>query len=225
MRSIFEADSANQIWLNKPSQYRDSNILVTVSTAQGEKTAYITEDSITQSYARYYVEAPPERIASSSALRFSKMKQTVKWIGYLSTVTLLSFSVLSFSGVVKARIVLTGSMAPNINAGDVIITTIPKYHFPVKGDVLTYTAKRFNGAPVAVISHRIIGGDATTGFIVKGDQNKSPDVQKPKLGDVLGVVVFVIPFIGNLLSPKALFLIIPSLIGFWLILDALKNED
>jgi len=116
-------------------------------------------------------------------------------------------------------------MAPVINAGDVIITTAPKYHSPKQGDIITYTARRFNGAAVAVISHRIIGGDPVKGFVVKGDRNKSPDVQRPKLSDVVGVVIFTVPFIGNLLTPKALFLIVPSLFGFWLILDAMKNAD
>jgi hypothetical protein len=60
---------------------------------------------------------------------------------------------------------------------------------------------------------------------VKGDSNPSPDVQHPMPSDITGVVIFIIPFIGNLLTPKALFLIVPSLFGFWLILDAMKNAD
>jgi hypothetical protein len=70
-----------------------------------------------------------------------------------------------------------------------------------------------------------MGGDIMDGFIVKGDSNKSPDSQKPKAEDILGVVVMVIPFVGNLLTPKALFLLVPCLFGFWLILDAMKNVE
>ncbi|NDF57084.1 MAG: hypothetical protein EB134_04655, partial [Actinobacteria bacterium] len=73
--------------------------------------------------------------------------------------------------------------------------------------------------------HRIIGGDIENGFIMKGDANKSPDPQKPKAEDILGVVFFVIPFIGNLLTPKALLLLIPCLFGLWLIMDAMKNVE
>jgi signal peptidase I len=225
MRTLFDEGSDNQVWLTNSNEESDSHILVTISTEQGEHSALISGEAITRSSAKYFVEAPPERFPSQSSRRFAKGKQLVKWLGYLSTVTLLCFSALSFSGIAKARIVLTGSMAPAIKPGDVIITTIPKYHFPVVGDVLTYTARRFNGAPVAVISHRIIGGDAATGFLVKGDQNKTPDIQKPKISDVLGVVIVVIPFIGNLLTPKALFIIVPSVIGFWLIMDALKTDE
>jgi hypothetical protein len=39
------------------------------------------------------------------------------------------------------------------------------------------------------------------------------------------VVFFVIPFIGNLLTPKALLLLIPCLFGLWLIMDAMKNVE
>jgi signal peptidase len=137
----------------------------------------------------------------------------------------LTFSALSFSGNVKARIVLTGSMEPAISAGDVIITTPIAHKTPKINDVIAYQAKRFNGEKVAVFSHRIIGGDIENGFIMKGDANKSPDPQKPKAEDILGVVFFVIPFIGNLLTPKALLLLIPCLFGLWLIMDAMKNVE
>jgi signal peptidase I len=65
--------------------------------------------------------------------------------GYSIAIILLLFSGLSFGGVVKARIVLTGSMAPAINAGDIIITTPITRKEPQIGDVVAYQAKRFNG--------------------------------------------------------------------------------
>jgi signal peptidase len=116
-------------------------------------------------------------------------------------------------------------MAPAINTGDVIFTVPISRREPTVGDVVTYQAKRFNGDSVAVFSHRILSGDIKSGFIVKGDSNKSPDAQKPKAKDILGVVIFVIPFIGHLLTPKALFLLVPCFFGLWLILDAMKNVE
>jgi len=52
---------------------------------------------------------------------------------------------------------------------------------PHKGDVVAYQGRRFDGSKVGVFSHRIIGGNQASGFIVKGDANPSPDVQRPKL--------------------------------------------
>jgi signal peptidase I len=224
-RELFADGSDHQMWLTGESDFPDSNVLVTVSSESGEETVLISDSQLTRSSAKLFVEAPPERVQSTSVHKYYQARKALKYAGYGLSVLLLCFSALSFSGISKARIVLTGSMAPVINAGDVIITTAPKYHSPKQGDIITYTARRFNGAAVAVISHRIIGGDPVKGFVVKGDRNKSPDVQRPKLSDVVGVVIFTVPFIGNLLTPKALFLIVPSLFGFWLILDAMKNAD
>jgi hypothetical protein len=42
--------------------------------------------------------------------------------------------------------------------------------------------------------------------------------------DIEGIVVFVIPFLGRLLAPRTLFILVPLIFGFWLIMDALKNE-
>lgn len=225
LREVFEPSVGHEIWIGGTSIYSDSNILLTISNSRGENTALINSQGVVPSKAKLFVEAPPERIATAPVARYEKVRSALKWVGYVSAAFLLTFSFLSFTGTLKARIVLTGSMRPVINAGDVIITTSPSNKAPKKGDIVAYTARRFNGAAVATISHRIIGGDATKGFIVKGDSNPSPDVQHPTLGDISGVVIFIIPFIGNLLTPKALFLIVPSLFGFWLILDAMKNAE
>jgi signal peptidase I len=115
-------------------------------------------------------------------------------------------------------------MAPTINPGDVILTTPPTNIEPKIGSIVAYVGRRFDGTAVGVFSHRIIGGSAQTGFIVKGDNNPDPDTQQPKIPDITGVVIFVIPLIGKFLTPKALMVIIPLIFGLWLIIDALKNE-
>ena len=224
-QEVFDESTGHAIWVEGTSIHPDSNVLLTVSSATGEKTALINAQGITQSKARLFVDAPPERLASAPVARYQKIRAYLKWFGYFFAVILLTFSFFSFTGTLKARIVMTGSMRPVISAGDIIITTTTAHKAPKKGDIVAYTARRFNGAAVATISHRIIGGDATKGFIVKGDSNPSPDVQHPTLNDISGVVLLIIPFIGNLLTPKALFLIVPSLFGFWLILDAMKNAE
>lgn len=224
-REVFDGSDGLEIWVEGTSSHSDSNVLLTVSNQHGENTALITSHAITPSRAKLFVEAPPERIATPTVAKYQKIRAALKWSAYVTASLLLTFSFLSFTGTLKARIVLTGSMAPVIHTGDVIITTSTSHKAPKKGDIIAYTARRFNGAAVATISHRIIGGDATKGFIVKGDHNPAPDVQHPALSDISGVVILIIPFIGNLLTPKALFLIVPCIFGFWLILDAMKNAE
>ena len=190
-----------EMWIDKRSDIPESNVLVTVSDLEGE-----------------------ERIVVGTRFWYRKATVLARWFGYVIAFTLISFSILSFQGSIKARVVLTGSMVPVINPGDVILTTPPSNITPKIGSIVAYVGRRFDGTAVGVFSHRIIGGSAETGFIVKGDANPAPDTQKPKVPDITGVVIFVIPLIGKFLTPKALMVIIPLIFGLWLIIDALKNE-
>jgi signal peptidase len=127
------------------------------------------------------------------------------------------------TGYVKARVVLTNSMSPTIKAGDIVLLDPTTHAVPKIGDVAAYIGRRFDGTEVGIFTHRIIGGDGVNGFIVKGDNNPSPDIQHPKLADITGVVVFKLPLIGKVLNPKMLFILVPVVFGIWLISDALRD--
>jgi signal peptidase I len=225
LRQIFGDESDSQIWLEGLPLEADSNILVTVTSAHGEQSAYISSRGVVEVKAGQLVDPAPEVQTAESKRKYAGLQKAMTISGYSIAIVLLLFSGLSFGGVVKARIVLTGSMEPAISTGDIIITTPITRKEPKVGDVVAYQAKRFNGENVAVFSHRIISGDLQSGFVVKGDANKSPDNQKPKAPDILGVVIFVIPFLGNILTPKALFLLVPCIFGLWLIMDAMKSVE
>ena len=224
-QQIFSGDTESQMWLEGSPLKSGENILVTLTTTSGEKSAYISNHGVKEIIAAQLVDAAPEVQSEDLKEKYSGTKKALSFSGYMIAILLMVFAGLSFTGNVKARIVLTGSMAPAINTGDVILTMLISRKEPKIDDVIAYQAKRFNGDNVAVFSHRIIDGDIEKGFIVKGDANKSPDAQKPTGEDILGVVFFTIPFIGKLLAPKALFLLLPSLFGLWLIMDAMKNVE
>jgi hypothetical protein len=223
-RPLFDDDNPQQMWLEGKPSKTDTNVLITVSSNAGERTVLITGDKLIESKAKLFVQAPVERVVAGTQKWRVQLMAGLKWSGYVGAAVLMTFSVLSFSGVMKARIVLTGSMEPAISVGDIILTTPTSRLTPKQGDVVAYTAKRFDGSPVGVFSHRIIGGDAQTGFIVQGDANPNPDVQRPLIPDIEGTVVFVIPLLGKILAPRTLFILVPLIFGFWLIMDALKNE-
>jgi signal peptidase len=172
-----------------------------------------------------FVQAPPERVSTPAQARSNRINTAIKWLGYALSAVLISFSVLSASGFVKARIVLTGSMEPVIKPGDVVLLAPTPRTQPKLGDIAAYTARRFSGEPVGIFTHRIIGGDPVNGWVMKGDNNPSPDVQKPKSEDISGVVFLVIPFVGKLLTPKMLMILIPIGVGIWLIIDTLKGDS
>ena len=224
-QQIFGGGTDSQMWLEGSPLQSDENILITVTSSRGEKSAYISSHGVTEIQAAQFVEAAPDVQSEESKQKYLGIQKAISISGYSIAILLLMFSALSFGGVVKARIVLTGSMAPAISTGDIIITTPINRKEPKIGDVIAYQAKRFNGENVAVFSHRIIGGDIQNGFVVQGDANESPDNQKPAAPDILGVVVFVIPYLGNFLTPKALFLLVPCIFGLWLIRDAMKSVE
>lgn len=224
-QEVFPNSKEDSVWVQSGASFSKTNVLLTLTTPNGEMSAFISNGKVVELDQATLVEPTMAPVSHVLVKRFEALGKVLTFSGYFVAIVLLLFSAFSFTGVVKARIVLTGSMAPAINTGDVILTTPVTRKEPQIGDVIAYQAKRFNGQSVAVFSHRIIGGDIDSGFIVKGDSNKSPDTQKPKRGDILGVVIFVIPYIGNLLTPKALFLLVPCLFGFWLILDAMKNVE
>jgi signal peptidase I len=224
-RPLFEATSTEEMWVEGQSQYADSKVLLTISNANGEKTVLITPTEVTPTKSKLFVQAPPERIATPAQARNNKIGNVVKFLGYALSGILISFSVLSASGFVKARIVLTGSMEPAINPGDIVLLAPTPRTQPELGDIAAYTARRFSGESVGIFTHRIIGGDPVNGWLMKGDNNPTPDVQKPKAEDISGVVFFVIPWIGKLMAPKMLMILIPVGVGIWLIIDTLKGDS
>lgn len=223
-RPLFEATATEEMWVEGQSQFADSKVLVTVSNANGERTVLITPTDIAPTKSKLFVQAPPERIATPAQQRNNKINNVIKFIGYALSGILISFSVLSASGFMKARIVLTGSMEPVISPGDIVLLAPTPRTQPKLGDIAAYTARRFSGESVGIFTHRIIGGDPINGWIMKGDANPSPDVQKPKAEDMNGVVFFIIPWVGKLMAPKMLMILIPVGVGIWLIIDTLKGE-
>ena len=214
-----------EIWINRGKAPTDANVLITLSNSGGERTVLVTPDRIMDSSAKLFVTTPPERVISKKAVRIGQVKRFFSLIGYSFAVLLISFSALSATGMVKARIVLTNSMEPTISPGDIILTMNPDRLAPEVGKVAAYQARRFDGSAVGVFSHRIIDGTATDGWVMKGDNNPNPDTQKPKGDDILGVVFFVIPLIGKFLTKQALLVMAPIGVAIWMGIDTLRGTD
>ncbi len=224
VRRIFDDPSKPDIWISDQNPDPEKFVLVTVSGEKGEQTVLVTSEKSFESKAKYFVQAPKERIVKGSDLWKQKFVRVLKGLGFVLLTVMLTFSVLSFAGITKARIVLTESMKPTIQPGDIVLNLNPDRMPPKIGDIVTYTARRFDGTAVASFTHRIISGDAKSGFVVKGDNNPAPDTQRPTLKDISGVVFYTIPLIGNLLTPRGLLILVPSIFGLWLIIGSLRNE-
>lgn len=209
-------------WLEPSKTKRDAMALITVTTNNKEKSVLISPRGLMQVDAKNYVLAPQERKGKQIST-FTKVVNRSFRIATWSLLSILSIStILLVTNVAQARVVLTDSMSPAIEPGDVVISVGANLKSPKVGDVVTYIGKKFDGTPVAPFTHRVIGGDLTSGLVVKGDNNESADVQRPVLNDLQGVVLFTIPIVGLLLTPQNLTLILFAFFGLWLIFDSFR---
>ena len=86
------------------------------------------------------------------------------------------------------------SMLPTILPGSIVITKQqPSYQID---DIVSFTVREEGYARTIV--HRIIG-EADNGFIIKGDNNPKKDPGFPTKRDINGKVLFVVPYVGDLL--------------------------
>ena len=201
---------------------RDAMALITVTSKNIEKSVLISPRGLMQVEGDNYVLAPKERGKSKRSAAVRILARTFQFTSWSLLAVLSLSAVMLVTNVAQARVVLTDSMSPEIMPGDVVIAVGTNWKNPKVGDVVIYTGKKFDGTPVASFTHRVIGGDQTSGFIVKGDKNESPDVQKPVLNEIEAVMLFTIPSLGLLLTPQSLTLLLFTFFGLWLIFDAFR---
>jgi len=83
------------------------------------------------------------------------------------------------------------SMEPRYHTGDMVLVEKQASYHP--GQVIAYRVPKGDAMAGAQVIHRIIGGDAKHGFIVRGDNRTAPDVWQPHPGDIVGAKTLRIP--------------------------------
>ena len=209
-------------WIEPKKTKRDAMALITVTSGNSEKSVLISPRGLMQVDANNYVLAPEEREDLKKSIFTQIVKRLFQIASWSMLTCLVMFTIVLATDTTQARVVLTDSMSPTIKPGDVVISVSPKLKSPKVGDVVTYVGRKFDGTPVASFTHRIVGGNPRSGLIVKGDNNQNADVQRPLLSDIQGVVLFTIPFVGLLLTPQNLILILFTFLGLWLIFDSFR---
>ena len=128
-------------------------------------------------------------------------KKDIKTSTYIKTAALFLVIALIFSfftGLLPVApvTVATGSMQPEINVGDVAITCQTNHNELKKGDIIQYQGNGFT------VIHRIYdiktNDSGETYFITKGDNNNAPDVNPVTKSQVMGKVIFTVPYAGYL---------------------------
>jgi signal peptidase I len=132
-----------------------------------------------------------------------------------------------FLGGPTAYILVTGeSMEPTLHSGSlVVVVGRPQYEV---GEIVAYRIPPGGPAAGRNVIHRITGGSAESGFIMRGDNTSGSDLWRPKPADILGSTRVVIP--GAM--PAVLFLRSPMVVaslaaGFavYLILGLWTNQE
>jgi signal peptidase I len=127
-------------------------------------------------------------------------------IEYTSLILGVIFLVFSATGIFQTRVILTGSMKPTLDPGDVVFAVAPTISKPEVGKTVIYTARDLSGNAVTQWAHRIISGSDKDGWTIKGDANPAPDINTVPTTDISSVVLFSIPFIGKFFNPLTLVL-------------------
>jgi signal peptidase len=112
------------------------------------------------------------------------------------------------------------SMLPTLKTGDFVLAEAQSGYRV--GELVVYEVpKGWPGAGADFI-HRIVAGDATTGYTLKGDNNPHPDPWTVPRSDIVGKEVVVIPGFGNTLlvlrSPVFAGLV-AALVAMWVVLS------
>ena len=137
---------------------------------------------------------------------------------------LLIVSVLPITGNYKIMTVISGSMAPEIKMGSVVVVK-PVSDYKI-GDVITFGPYNKTKAPTTHRIYDIKVVDSESVYITKGDVNNAPDSREIKKSDIVGKVLFSVPFMGYAVEFAkkplgfALIIIVPAAI---IIFDEIKK--
>ena len=126
-------------------------------------------------------------------------------IGYRMFVTavvllglLLVVSLVPVPGNIKVKIVQSGSMEPSIKTGALVVIK-PSLAYSV-GEVIMFGEDTKAKVPT---THRIVADEVRGGvfyYTTKGDANEDPDTQTVAQSEVVGRVLFSIPYLGYVLD-------------------------
>lgn len=117
------------------------------------------------------------------------------FLGIIAAIALLLIiSVLPITGNIKFMIVQSGSMEPAIKTGSIVMTK-PASEYKV-GDVITFGPYSRTKAPTTHRIYEIQGGT----YITKGDKNNAPDTKPVTKREIIGKVVFDVPYLGYVIN-------------------------
>lgn len=161
--------------------------------------------------------------------KFSKIIYNIFFGLVVALAILLVISIFPITGNYKILVVKSGSMEPIIHTGSIVVIK-PSTEYKI-GDIVTFTGTNANER--TPITHRINDIRLQEGkaiYITKGDANNAPDQREIQYREIMGKLLFSVPFVGYALDavrqPIGFILIIaiPALIIIYDEMAKIKKE-
>ena len=106
---------------------------------------------------------------------------------------LLVVSAFPITGNYKLMVVQSGSMQPEIKMGGIVVVK-PADDYKI-GEIITFqSVKNKESITHRIYDVKIVGGEPL--YITKGDANNAPDPREVSKREIIGKVLFNIPYIG-----------------------------
>ena len=156
--------------------------------------------------------------------KFFKIASNILTVIVVIIALFLVITIFPITGNYKVLTVLSGSMEPAIHTGSVVIVK-PVAEYKV-GDIITFGEISKTKTPT---THRIFEIKDNK-FITKGDANNAPDMKEILPREVIGRVLFSVPYAGYVISAAQKpigFLLIIILPALFIVSDEIrkiKNE-
>lgn len=153
----------------------------------------------------------------------SKKTITTAVVVSLAFLLLFYFLIPVLAGSIKLLVVLSGSMTPFMQVGDIIVVDSTAPEDLIVGDVLAMYMPDKNDT---VLTHRIMAIDENLNYTTKGDNNEDIDTFISNSTHVIGKTVFILPLLGYFSrgdKKGILFVLFIALPSALILLDETKN--
>ena len=125
-------------------------------------------------------------------------------------------------GAESSYVVLSDSMSPAIESGDIVVVQDTAPGAVAEGDVITYRNPDSDASSPPFVTHRVVNvrrtDDGDYRYRTKGDANEDPDPYTVPESAVIGTVWFAVPLVGHLVVFAqstlgiVIFLIVPGIL-------------
>ena len=127
-------------------------------------------------------------------MKIYKTVYNLFFIGIAIIALLLIVSIFPIAGNYKILVVQSGSMAPAIKTGSIVVVK-PSKSYEV-GDVITFGEIGKGKVPISHRIYEIKDNNGQKSYITKGDNNNSPDANAISEDKIIGKIILTVPYVG-----------------------------